>query len=391
MSLLNFCLPRFSIKDKKLRVIELFAGYGSQSLALKYENIPFESWKICEWAVKSIQAYKDIHFSEDLTNYSQDKTVEEIKNYLFEKGISQDYNNPMTKKQIDNLSEEKARTIYNNIKATHNLVNISQVKAEDLEITDTYLLTYLLTYSFPCQDLSVAGKQQGMENNETRSGLLWEVERILLECKEKNCLPQVLLMENVVQIHNYLNNDDFIRWQNSLAKMGYTNVWCDMEATDFGIPQTRDRTFMVSLLGDYVYNFPQKQPLKTKLKDFLEENVDGKYFLTNKQIEDIKGWKAFQKPLETLEQIEKNEIIPTITTRSCEYTAGIILIKKDTPNYEDKSNIRKLTPKECFRLMGVKDIDFERVAKNQSESSLYHLAGDSIVVDVLRAIFREML
>lgn len=136
--------------DKPIRLIEFFSGYGSQALALKYLGINFQHWKICEWAVKSIQAYKDIHFANDVNDYSLALSKNEIVDYLFNKGISADYNKPMTYKQIERLSENKLRTIYNNIKATHNLVNIQQVKGEDLEIVDTDKYEYMLTYSFPC-------------------------------------------------------------------------------------------------------------------------------------------------------------------------------------------------------------------------------------------------
>ena len=82
---------------KPIRLIELFAGYGSQSLALKYLKVPFEHWKICEWAVKSIQAYKDLHFEDDNCDYSKAYSVDELIEMLLAKGISADYNAPMTK------------------------------------------------------------------------------------------------------------------------------------------------------------------------------------------------------------------------------------------------------------------------------------------------------
>lgn len=135
--------PTFKIKNE-IRLIELFAGYGSQALALKYLGVNFTHHKTCEWAIKSIQAYNDLHIK-DYTDYSQLLNEEQVKNFLFKKGISANYNEPMTKTQIDRLSEKQARTIYNNIIATHNLVNIQQVHANDLDIHDTYLLTYLLT------------------------------------------------------------------------------------------------------------------------------------------------------------------------------------------------------------------------------------------------------
>jgi len=274
--------PTYKI-TKKIRTIELFAGYGSTKLAWNYLGIDVESYKICEWAVKSIQAYKDIHFTDDNFDYSKDLSIEEIKQYLFNKGISSNYNEPMTQQQVNRLNEKQTRTIYNNIQATHNLVNIQQVKGVDLEIKDIDKFEYIMTYSFPCQwhDLSLAGKGKGMSDTSTRSGMLWEVERILTECEEK---PQILLMENVPMVHGSDNVEDFNKWQLRLEELGYKNYWQDLIATDYGIPQTRNRCFMVSILGDYNYTFPKPIPLKLKLKDMLEDNVDEKYFLSDKMI-----------------------------------------------------------------------------------------------------------
>lgn len=268
--------PTFKI-DKPIRLIELFGGYGSQLLSLKYLGANVEQWKLCEWAIKSIQAYKDLHFKEDDTDYSKDLSIEEIKKFLFDKGISSNYNDPMTQQQVNRLNEKQARTIYNNIKATNNLVNIQKVKGKDLEISNTNIYIYILTYSFPCQDLSLSGRRKLMSDTSTRSGLLWEVERILTELEEK---PQVLLMENVPQVHGEGAIEDFNKWQLRLEELGYKNYWKDLIATDYGIPQTRNRTFMVSILGDYNYTFPKPKPLKLKLKDMLEDNVPEKYYLS---------------------------------------------------------------------------------------------------------------
>jgi DNA (cytosine-5)-methyltransferase 1 len=190
----------------------------------------------------------------------------------------------MTKKQIMRLTPHQRRTIYNNIIATHNLVNIQQVKGEDLGIKETDKFTYLLTYSFPCQDLSLAGRGKGMSDTSTRSGMLWEVERILGECEE---LPDILLMENVTQVHGEGAIEDFNKWQLRLEELGYKNYWQDLIATDYGIPQTRNRCFMVSIRGDYNYTFPKPIPLKLKLKDLLEEKVDEKYYLSDKMLDYI--------------------------------------------------------------------------------------------------------
>ena len=280
---------------KPIRLIELFAGYGSQHLALKYLGANFESHKICEWAVKSIQAYKDLHCPEDNTDYSAKLSREDVIDFLFNRGISADYSNPMTREQIVRLGEQREREIYNNIMATHNLVSVCSVKGADLEINNKDKYEYIMTYSFPCQDLSLAGNTKGMKKGSgTRSGLLWEVERILHELKEIDSLPQCLVMENVCQVHGAANWEDFNAWKKSLADLGYCNFWQDLIATDYGIPQTRDRTFMVSILGYYNYNFPKPIKLEKRLKDLLEDDVDEKYFLSDKMIDyitaDNKKW-----------------------------------------------------------------------------------------------------
>ena len=283
LNIFDVLYPKFKI-DKPIRLIELFGGYGSQALALKYLGVKFEHWKLCEWAVKSIQAYKDIHMNSDNQDYSKDLSKEELIDTLYNLGISQNYNEPMTYNQVKRLGENQLRTIYNNIKATNNLVNIQQVKGADLDIKETNKYCYVMTYSFPCQDLSLAGNRALMSDTSTRSGLLWEVERILTECKEK---PQVLLMENVPQVHGEGALQDFIKWQNRLEELGYKNYWQDLIATDYGIPQTRNRCFMVSILGEYNYTFPKPIPLKLKLKDLLESNVPEKYFLSERMIDYI--------------------------------------------------------------------------------------------------------
>ena len=432
LTIFNELYPTFKI-TKPIRLIEFFAGYGSQALALKYLGVKFEHHKTCEWAIKSIQAYKDIHIEDD-TDYSKDLSKKDLVSILFFMGISSNYNEPMTLDQINRLSEDNLRTIYNNIQATHNLVNIQQVKGKDLEINEKDKYDYIMTYSFPCQDLSLAGKGKGMSDTSTRSGMLWEVERILKELKETDSLPQVLLMENVPQVHGADNVPDFNKWQLELTKLGYKNYWEDLIATDYEIPQTRNRCFMISILGDYNYSFPKPIPLKLKLKDMLEDNVDEKYFISQALTKYItKNYKV--KPKNNFNVIDSynkcltnenysgcivsgqgrnqgsmlmiKKIIPygtyytwedlqgNINTQCCraanENKNALTVACANTGNVLTNYRIRKLTPKECFRLMGVKDEDYEKCAKNQSDSSLYHLAGDSIVVNVLMAIFKEML
>lgn len=115
----------------------------------------------------------------------------------------------------------------------------------------------------------------------TRSGLLWEVERLLLECDE---LPQILLMENVPQVHGKKNIEDFSKWISFLSTMGYTSSWKDLNSKDYGVPQNRNRTFMVSWQGEHTYKFPEPFELKLRLKDVLEEKVDEKFYLSDEAV-----------------------------------------------------------------------------------------------------------
>ena len=156
----------------------------------------------------------------------------------------------------------------------------------------------------------------------TRSGLLWEVERILSECKQlgDGHLPKICLMENVTQIHNMENNEHFKQWQLRLEELGYKSYWEDLSATDYGIPQTRNRTFMISILGDYNYNFPKRIPLKLRLKDLLEPEgtVDEKYYLSDKLLQCFlaDGTGAYPRKERFLQNIgrENQDIANSITT-----------------------------------------------------------------------------
>lgn len=234
MSIFDFTREPISIK-KPIRLIELFAGYGSQAMALKRIGAKFEHYRVVEFDKYAIASYNAVHG----TNFPT--------------------------------------------------MDITKVHADDMAIEDTKHFTYLLTYSFPCTDLSVAGKQAGMSKGSgTRSGLLWEVERILTEIRDSNGeLPQILFMENVPQVHSQDNMPDFRKWLDFLESLGYTNYYQDLNAKNYGIAQNRERCFMFSFLGEYNYHFPQPIPLKKKLKDYLEDNVDEKYYINNEKADKL--------------------------------------------------------------------------------------------------------
>lgn len=268
-----------------IRLIELFAGVGSQAMALRNIGADFEHYITCEWWVQPNASYKAIHMANDDTDYSEGMDRDQLQQCLFNKGISVDGKKPMTLQQIQRKPEKWLREVYNNIIATHNIVDITQAKGEDLKITDTDKYTYILTYSFPCQDLSVAGKMAGMdEGSGTRSSMLWEVRRLLEETEE---LPQVLLMENVPQVMQNKNIANFEKWQQFLESKGYKNFAQLLNAKDYGVAQNRNRAFMISILGDFNYTFPTPKPLEKCMKDYLEDEVEESYFVNTEKADKL--------------------------------------------------------------------------------------------------------
>lgn len=251
-----FDFPTYSI-NKKIRLIELFGGIGTQAMALRDLGADFEHYKLVEFDKYAVASYNAIHDTRHTTH------------------------------------------------------DIRHIHASDLEITDKDKYCYLMTYSFPCTDLSVAGKMQGMSKSEwengnsTRSGLLWEVERILKECN-KDELPQVLLMENVPQVHAEQNMADFESWLAFLRSKGYQNFLQDLNAKNYGIPQNRDRCFCVSILSDDFidFEFPKPVRLDKVMKDFLEDEVDEKYYINN------------EKSQKLIAQLIESGVLPTEQNRT---------------------------------------------------------------------------
>ena len=162
-----------------------------------------------------------------------------------------------------------------------NLGDISKIDPNTIPDHD------LFTYSFPCQDISAAGKGKGFEKGSgTRSGLLWECEKVIRAKK-----PKYLLMENVKNLVSKKFKPGFEEWLKALEEIGYTNYYSVLNAKDFGVPQNRERVFCVSILGDHEpYIFPEKQELAIRLKDVLEDEVDEKYYLSEERVVQL-TWK----------------------------------------------------------------------------------------------------
>lgn len=397
--------------------------------------------------------------------------------------------------EIDKYAS-KAYALIHNVPESKNLGDISKIDTSTLNISDLDLLTY----GFPCQDISSAGKQKGLFNSDgtkTRSGLFFEALRIIEDLK-----PKYAVAENVKNLTSNKFRKQFDIILKSLEEAGYNNYYQVLNSKDFGVPQNRDRVFIVSIRKDIDkgFCFPKGFPLKKRLKDLLEDNPNEKYYLDSvknffimnslKQEAKGNGFRfsphvrnnaniaktlttrsgsrmddnyivdiedeeresiCFNKALLDLEDFKvkclrlgniygenygtgyagnvwsKEGVSPTLTTalggnrqplvmdeialkklfdipkdimRDFEYKRRVYSLEGQSPTITVNNSpkilcdlrIRKLTPKECFRLMGFEDRDFEILVKNGiSDTQLYRMAGNSIVVDVLEAIFKNLL
>lgn len=170
----------------------------------------------------------------------------------------------------------------------------------------------LWTYGFPCQDISLAGKQAGIVKGETRSGLLYEVQRLLEVAKERDELPKFLILENVKNLVSNKFIDDFNGWINWLNELGYVTEWKVLNSKDYGIPQNRERVFAISVRKDLYEGyipFPEPFELKLRLKDMLEEEVDEKFYLSEDQMSKI-TWKNPEALEELKQEALGNEELP---------------------------------------------------------------------------------
>ena len=379
-----------------LKLLSLFSGIGAFEKALENIGEPFEIIRYCEIDKYASKAYSLIH------NIDENMNLKDVC------GIETDF----LPKDID-----------------------------------------VITYGFPCQDISTSGKMKGFKDengNLTRSGLFFEALRIIEDTK-----PKIAIAENVRALVSKKFTAEYKIVLDSLNDAGYKNYCAVLNAKDYGIPQNRERVFIISIREDinHGYRFPEKYELKLKLKDLLEDTVDEKYYLSEKMLDVIlsSGTKNFYyKP-----EIDLDVARPLTSTMHKMHRAGTdnyvsdtfvktgrkmeveecLLIKNGTkkgyleakdgdyvnlqfPKSKTRrarvgeqlamtllcndSNgvvvndpplrIRKLTPKECFRLMGFDDKDCDVLIENGiSNTQIYRMAGNSIVVDVLEEIFVELL
>lgn len=360
-----------------MRVLSLFSGIGAFEKALSRNCISYELVNYCEIDKYASRAYSLIH----------------------------------------NISEDK------------NTRDVTTLKTKGLKDLN------LITYGFPCQDLSNAGLQKGFtdsEGNTTRSGLFFEALRIIEETR-----PKFAIAENVKALTSKKFEAEFTTVLGSLCRLGYNNYFKVLNAKNYGIPQNRERVFIISIRQDIDkgYTFPTAITLEKRLGDLLEEDADEKYFLSEERINALLKHKERNKANGNgfgARFVTETDIASSLTTSPDKSAGQYLAIKQATkkgyiegypgdyvnlqfPQSETRRGrvssevantllcndsqgvitedlkIRKLTPLECFRLMGFDDRDLYILQMDSiSDNQLYKMAGNSIVVDVLQAIFREL-
>lgn len=300
-----------------IKVFEAFAGIGTQRMALERLGIEHEVVAIAEIDKYAIKSYEAIHG------------------------------------EVSNLGD------------------ISKIKTEDIPDHD------LFTYSFPCQDISLYGKGLGLDaGSGTRSGLLWECQKIIAGKK-----PKYLLLENVKNLVGKKHKHNFELWLDWLSEQGYKNYWKVLNAKDYGIPQNRERVFCVSILGEHTpYEFPEKEELKTEFRDCLTSSPR---YLDERDYRKVYGLGATYR--------FGGYVAPDNKTEYGTITARYGAVSGNSMKFKDQGGYRYLSPQECWRLMGIHDSAFDKAqASGVSEAQLYKQAGNAIVVDVLEAIFRNL-
>lgn len=289
-------------KTEMLTVNELFSGIGAQAKALERLGIPHEIVCTSDIDKDAIVSYAAIHCGLTpimVDTYDKYPPRQEMADYLTKLNIGAEFKDGVMKPYNWNVFvRRKDRTLEKYWLATVISKQVGDIsKLKKLPKADMW------TYSFPCTDLSVAGKQQGI-SKDTRSGLLLDVERLLLKSAECGELPCYLQLENVKNLVGKRFKTDFYRWLNFLENLGYKNHWKIINAKDCGVPQNRERVFCISIYHELQqeFEFPPPIPLELRLKDLLENNVSEKYYLSQKSLEnfmtcidgEIGGGKSFQ-------------------------------------------------------------------------------------------------
>lgn len=325
---------------------------------------------------------------------------------------------------------------------SYNAIHGTNFEPQDITQWDKDIECDLIMHGSPCQDFSLAGLQAGGdEGSGTRSSLMYETIRIVKKLK-----PKYVIWENVKNVISKKHRHNFDNYLQEMESLGYTNYYQVLNAKDYGIPQNRERVFTISIRNDIdkEFVFPEKQELTLRLKDMLEDEVDEKYYLSEMVQQRFKITdETFKKNIigttapifRTIGQrdsvYQTNSIMGSLVATDYKQPKQILIKEATKKGYKEayegdgvnissrmkyqRGNvqkesiqtittsggsdrgvvlndlrIRKLTPKECFRLMGFDDEDFEKASKVNSNAQLYKQAGNSICVPVLENIFKQL-
>lgn len=416
--------------EKTYNLVELFSGIGSQAKALKNLGINVEIQGTCEWDVHALAAYDVIHNSpeipDEIADMSKDQLLKILRNYTFS-------NSGKTALEFSSLrtySEESLKRIYTSISRNKNFVDVTRLEGTDLPDN-----VDIMTYSFPCQDLSNVGAFHGYtkgidKDSGSRSSLLWQVGRILTEMKSAGkSLPRFLLLENVPTLLSKRHFGNFQTWISDLEDLGYISHYYQLNSTSFGLPQNRPRLLMISvyvgndagkwhLVHDY---FEQHHSTEDVVSDYRASRFFKQYTVqdllrinyTNKK---IRAEAESCTPNDTPSRRKIWEENPQIIREDGTFNPDIdavrtITTKQDrNPNsgnlyfdsgIEGRSKFRYLTPRECLLFMGFTDSDFNRLKKNNVEFHKYdalfardkiiRMAGNSIPVKMLEGVFYQII
>ena len=410
-------------------LVELFSGIGSQAKALKNLGADIYTAGTCEWDLHAFIAYDAIHHSPELPPDVAGMQKEDILKELQVYTLSNSGKEKMEYKVLKSYSVEVLRRIYAAIKRSNNFVDVSSLTGDKMpENID------ILTYSFPCQDLSNVGAFHGYnkgidKDSGSRSSLLWQVGRILQEMKDRGKnMPRYLLMENVPTLLAERHKGNFEIWKGDLKKLGYISKHFQLNASDFGLPQNRPRLLMISVfVGDdeakrktveeYFNSKSEKEVVedykkskhyrKIRIKDLLKIDYtvdkyrrEAEECTPNDTVSRQEIWQENPQLVLPGNLINPQySVIRTITTKQDRNpNSGNLYFDSGIPG---RGTFRYLTPRECFLFMGFSNRDFNNVIKRNPEihkntklfprDKLIRMAGNSIPVKLLEGVFLQIM
>ena len=414
---------------KKCNLMELFSGIGSQARALENLGVKVNTVGTCEWDVHAIVAYELIHGSADIPENIQELSKEELLKILKDFTFSNSGKEALEYSAFRTYSADTLRHIYTSILRNHNHVDISHLEGKSLPNNID-----ILTYSFPCQDLSNVGAFHGYnkgidKDSGSRSSLVWQVGRILNEmAAEQKSLPRFLLMENVPTLLSKRHLANFNTWINDLSELGYISKYFQLNASSFGLPQNRPRLLMISVhvgknqaereLVESFFNIQTEADIISDYcaSEFYRLYTVGELLRTNDSDEILREEAIECTPNDTVSRRKIWEDNPQIVGENGKINPAIDTIRTITtkqdrnPNsgnlyfdsgIDGRAKFRYLTPRECLLFMGFTDADYENLKNNNIEfhkndalfarDKIIRMAGNSIPVKLLEGIFYQIL